>query len=447
MWARNVLAASHQTIGAVPTAFVRKGSRIPGANLTPIIFLVALLVQLAACAGSSVTRQRPADSGTVILVSIDGFRWDYLELYETPTLQALAHGGARAEALIPVFPTLTFPNHYTMVTGLYPAKHGVVGNRMYDPTTDRSFAYTRDEDVADSIWWGGEPIWVTAEKSGIRTATIFWVGSEAPIRSVRPSHWMRYDHDLPIEERVHKTLQLLDLPPPERPRFITMYFPHVDDASHRHGPATPEVGEAVRVVDDGLGLLLTGLRERDLMDSIDIIVASDHGQARRDSNRVIFLSDYIKPGDARFVERSPTHTLWPTGISADSLYEKLHGAHPHMQVYNERTMPAAWHYHGSPRVMPVVAVADKGWTFGRRDDDPRRHTGGDHGYDPSTTAMHGVFVAHGPSFRPGAVIPPIESVHLYELMADILKIRPVPNDGSLEATSAMRKFSPIEAHP
>ncbi len=431
----------------MPASVVPSRSRSRGFSSFRIAILLLLLVQVAACAGSSATRQATEERPTVILVSIDGFRWDYLDMYNPSTLGTLARDGARAEALVPVFPTLTFPNHYTVVTGLYPAKHGIVGNRMYDPTLGRSFTYTKAEDVADSVWWGGEPIWVTAEKHGIRTATFFWVGSEAPIRGVRPSHWLRYDHDLPVEERVQNVLRVLDLPQPAQPRFVTLYFSHVDDASHRHGPATSEVGKAVGVVDDALGLLMAGLRERDLMNTTDIIVVSDHGQARRDSTRVIYLLDYIASGDARVVEGSPTVTLWPTGITADSLYSKLRGAHPHMRVYDERTMPAEWHYHGSPRVMPVVAVADEGWTFGRRGDDPARHTGGDHGFSPAVRSMHGIFVAHGPSFRAGVVIPPIESIHLYELMADILDIRPAPNDGSLEATTAVRVYPPVEANP
>ncbi len=410
-------------------------------NRPAILSTLAILlpVILAGCAGSADVRSGPGQPTTVVLISLDGFRWDYVEKFSPPNLSAMAEAGVRAEGLIPVFPTKTFPNHYTMVTGLYPARHGIISNAMYDPERDRYFSLRDRGAVEDPDWWGGEPIWVTAERQGAPTATYFWPGSEAPIKGVRPSHWKPFDKSVPGTERVAQVLAWLDLPPANRPRFISLYFSEVDDAGHWYGPDDPRTGEVVQRLDSYIGQLMNGIVSRGLVGSTNILVVSDHGVAARSPDQVVFLDDYIGPDDAEVIDWSPVLALRPTGMSADSLHARLAGAHPHLRIFRREELPDRFRLKDNPRIMPIVGIADEGWSITRRERfNPDRYRGGDHGYDNALRSMQGVLIALGPAFGAGVRVPPISSVHLYELMTDILDIDAAPNDGSLAATGAMR---------
>lgn len=376
---------------------------------------------------------------TVLLVSIDGFRWDYLERYEVPTLRRLAAEGVQAEALIPAFPTKTFPNHYTVVTGLYPAHHGIVANNMYDPVFDASFGLSNRQAVQDARWWGGEPIWVTAEQQGQKTAAFFWPGSEAPIQDTRPTYWTPYDGNIPGEERVEQVLAWLELPAEERPTFITLYFSNVDHAGHEEGPETEAVAEAVQEVDAHLGELVDGLAARGLEDAVNLIVVSDHGMAATSPERVVLLDDYIDLAEVRVVDYNPVAMLLPEAGREEAVYEALRQA-PHLTVYRKDEVPERLHFRDHRRIPPVLALADEGWTITTRqafEENPARFAGGAHGYDNRYPSMHALFIARGPAFREGLVVPPFENIHLYSLMAEILGLRPAPTDGSLEAVRGM----------
>lgn len=280
---------------------------MPHQTLRPRLSLLLLLVLLAGCR-SIAPVNAPAP---VLLISIDGFRADYLERYAPPVLTRLARQGVRAEALIPAFPTLTFPNHYTMVTGLYPDHHGIVGNTMFDSTLGH-FSLSNREAIADGRWWAdGEPLWVTAQRQGLRTATYFWPGSEAEIHGMRPTYWMPYDSRIPGEERVRQVLAWLDLPDSLRPHWITLYFSDVDHAGHEHGPDAPEVAEAVRKVDGYLQQLIEGLRARNLLDRVNLLIVSDHGMAATSAERVIFLDDFVSLEELHIVTWSPVLMLYP----------------------------------------------------------------------------------------------------------------------------------------
>lgn len=377
---------------------------------------------------------------TVVLVSLDGVRWDFLEMYDTPNLSSLAAEGVRAERLTPVFPTKTFPNHYSTVTGLYAENHGIISNTMYDPVMDAGFSLSNREAIIDQRWWEGEPLWVTAEKQGQIAATYFWPGSEAPIQGVRPAYWLEYDGRIPGEERVDQVLEWLDLPVEERPTFITLYFSDVDGAGHRHGPEAEEVSEALSDVDALVGRLMDGLESRGIDDDVNVIITSDHGMAETSQHRAIILDDYFDPESARIVDYSPILMMYPPdGVNEDSLVRAL-DSHDHLVAFTKSQIPERFHIADHPRTPPILAVADEGWSITTRDryqESPERLNGGTHGYDNELVSMGGIFIARGPAFRSGYVAEPIINIHVYELVCEILGLDPAPNDGRLDAVDEL----------
>jgi predicted AlkP superfamily pyrophosphatase or phosphodiesterase len=337
-----------------------------------------------------------------------------------------------------VFPTKTFPNHYSIVTGLYADQHGIVGNTMYDPELDAWFRMSDREAVADGRWWGGEPIWVTAERHGIRTAPLFWPGVEAEIGGVRPAYWLPFDDRMPDRRRVAQILEWLDLPADVRPRFLTLYFSKVDVAGHNHGPGSAEAVEALAEVDRMIGDLLAGLGRRGMLVETAILLVSDHGQAPRSSDRVIILDDLLPPGLAQVVDWSPVLQLRPGPGLEDSVYRLLAGRHPHLAVYRKAAIPEHWHFRDSPRIQPLVAVADLGWEIASRDFFARRpeaFEGGSHGWDADAPEMRGAFVAWGAPFRRGYVGGPFRNIHVYELLCRLLGVPAAPNAGSPDSTA------------
>jgi predicted AlkP superfamily pyrophosphatase or phosphodiesterase len=398
--------------------------------------LILLLVLLAAC-GRGVGH--PPEPAPLILVSLDGFRWDYLDRGITPTLAGLARAGVRAHALLPVFPTKTFPNHYTLVTGSRPAGHGIVGNEFYATDLGARFSMHDRASVRDPRFWAAEPIWVTAERQGKRTATLFWPGSEAAIAGVRPTYWLPYDSSLPDTARVRQVLAWLDLPRERRPSFLTLYLGLVDAAGHRFGPEAAETREAVARADTLLGLLLRGLAARGLKEAVNLVVVSDHGMAPAGPDQVIILDDYVAPDAVRVDALSPVLMLRPRAGLEDSVLRGLRAA-PHLAVYRRDSLPRRWHLAGSPRVSPIVAVADEGWSIARRSlpGAAAPHPSyGEHGYDDSLSSMGALFVARGPAFRSGLVVPAFRNLHVYPLLAELLGVQPAPAEGALDSVRGM----------
>ncbi|MFN3597308.1 MAG: ectonucleotide pyrophosphatase/phosphodiesterase [Rubricoccaceae bacterium] len=398
-----------------------------------------LALLLAGCAGSAPAGDpSPAAPPPLLLISVDGFLPRYQDAVETPALDRIAAAGLRAEYLEPVFPTLTFPNHYSIVTGLHPARHGIVSNTMFDPQfaaegAPASFSLGNRAAVEDARWWGGEPIWVTAERQGLRAHTLFWPGSEAAIGGVRPTRWLPYDDNLPHDARVDSVLAWLDLPPARRPHFLTLYFSHVDTQGHRYGPDAPEVAEAVREVDRALGRLLDGLEARGLWGRINVLVTSDHGMAELSPERVVILDDHISLTDdvERVTWSSAVPGLWVRPGREEAVLAALRGV-PGLTAYRADETPARWHFRGHRRIAPVVLVADEGWTITSRENAARQGErlgrGGAHGYDNALPSMRAHLLAAGPAFRTGTT-GPVRVVDLYEAMAAALGLTPAPNDG------------------
>jgi predicted AlkP superfamily pyrophosphatase or phosphodiesterase len=393
------------------------------------LFSALLAALLTACARSSTTvALRP----TVILVSIDGFRWDYLDRGLTPNLTRLAADGVRAQAMIPVFPTKTFPNHASIVTGRYPTHHGIIGNTFTSPDIGARFSMTDRRSVRDARFWLAEPIWVAAERQGQRTAPFFWPGSEAPIGGARPSYSVPYDHEMRDQARVTRVLRWLDLSVRWRPTFLTMYLSGVDQAGHSYGPDAAPTREAIAHADTIIGMRVDGLAKRGIADRVNLIIVSDHGMTALSPDRVIDLRRYL-PSDWIDIDNvSPMLMAWPRRGLEDSVYARLVAA-PHLTVFRRSELPARFHLDASPRIPPVVALADPGWRIRDGAPLPGETKGGDHGYDDTLTDMRAIFLAHGPAFRHGVVVPPFRNIHVYALIAEVLGLETTGTDGSLDS--------------
>ena len=408
--------------------------------------LLSLALAISGCATAIVPPPAPparaarANPPVVVLVSLDGWRWDYLDTADAPHLTALAARGVRAEGLIPAFPSKTFPNHYTIVTGLYPEHHGITSNTMVDEEIGQRFSMSA-ETARDARWWGGEPLWATAIRQGRRATSMFWPGSDVEIGGVRPNEWRVYDGGFPNESRVEKVLAWLSEPPATRPSFITLYFSDVDTAGHDYGPSAPETVAAVRKLDALMGALIDGIRSRGLDDVVTLIALSDHGMAQLAPERRIFLDDYLDVLTVDMVDWSPVAQIWPRSGSPETIYRTLRGRHPALTVHRKQDMPAALHFSRHPRIAPVLALADEGWAITTRDrfaqqERQGRVQAGDHGYAPSVRSMHGLFIAAGPTLRRGVVVPAFENIHVYEFMCRILGLTPAKNDGDRRRTAS-----------
>ncbi|KJV30910.1 ectonucleotide pyrophosphatase/phosphodiesterase [Luteibacter yeojuensis] len=402
------------------------------------LFTVLCLVALAGCATRPAVPVKPP-AHPVLLVSIDAFRADYLDRHITPNLQALADDGARAAYMLPSFPSLTFPNHYTLVTGRVPDRNGIVNNTMRDPALGK-FSLGNRAATADGRWWAeAEPIWVTAQKHGLRTATMFWPGTEAAIHGVRPDHWIPFDDSLSSRARVDKLMSWIDEPGP-KPAFETLYFDAVDHAGHSYGPDSPEVDAALREVDDALGYLVAQLRQRGMYEGTNLVVVSDHGMADVPKGNIVFSDDETNLDDLDTVSYGVMASFAPReGRDATQAIARLLGPHAHMHCYRKEALPARLDYGKNPRVPPFLCMADIGWSIISHADLAKRKdpmSRGEHGYDNLDPSMRALFVAHGPAFARGALLPPFQNVDVYPLLAHLLGLAPLPNDGHLEDVKA-----------
>ncbi|HJZ75094.1 MAG TPA: alkaline phosphatase family protein [Vicinamibacterales bacterium] len=390
--------------------------------------IVAVALAAAALVVSGTTPGEPAQ--ILVLVSFDGWRWDYLDRYPVPNLRALARRGARAERLVPSFPPLTFPNHYTIVTGLYPEHHGIVANRMRDPAIPDRFTMSAPT-AKDAAWWLGEPVWVTAIRQGRRAATMFWPGTEVAIDGVRPTFWKPYDKATTTPARVEQALAWLALPERERPSFVSMYFEEVDSASHDFGIDSPEFTAATRHLDAALGQIVDGVSRLGLAARTTIVVVSDHGMTALSPDRVIVLDDYLDTAALDVIETGGFLALAPKNGDVDAVFTRLHGRHPALSVYRRDEVPPRLHYRHSARIAPIVGIPKDGWYVTTRANlDERPMQAATHGYDPRDRSMGALFVAAGPGVARGLVVPPFENVEIYNFLCSVLRVTPARNDGS-----------------
>lgn len=390
--------------------------------------ILILLISLSSCSIA------PVDDGTVarldapylIVISIDGFRHDYLDRFPTPALQRIALTGVRATSLRPVWPTLTFPNHYSIATGLYPAEHGIIANDFMNVARDDWYHYKQSRTVQDARWYDGEPVWVAAERAGLGSATFYFVGTEAPVNGISPSDWRAFDASVAGDVRVAQALSWLQLPANERPHVVTLYFEHVDDASHRYGPASDECIAAISRVDSWIESLLNGIDALALSDKTTVVVVSDHGQShyRRDVDPLV-LSDILSLDNLEIVESGPVSLLYLTDSDIDAataVRDVINDHWDHGRAWLPAEAPDDWKVANSPRMADVLLQADPGYAVISHRNKAHKMSIGDHGWAPDFTDMHGIFLASGPGLPTGRRIGTINAVDVYALLLKQLNL-------------------------
>lgn len=402
------------------------------------LFISVIAAAVVALSPAVAGAQAAPSSRPVILIGIDGFRADYLDRGLAPTLSRLAAEGVTAEGgMRPSWPSVTFPNFYTLATGLHPDHHGLVYNTMTDPTLPgRRFSLGNRAEVMDRVWYdAGEPIWVTAHKAGLRTAAMFWPGSEAPVRGVRPDYWVPYEKGVPSLSRVNILLAWLSLPPQERPAVATLYFDVVDTAGHTFGPDAPETAAAVADVDMAVKALVEGLEKLQL--EADLVIVADHGMAPLSGERVAFVDDLVDPDAISVTAWGAVVTLDPAPGREAEVEAALLGVRPHMECWRKGEVPARLAYGSHPRIPAIVCLVETGWTVGMRERlDPARVRGGGHGFDNQAPEMRALFIAHGPDLARGVRLPEMDSVDVQPLLVRLLGLTAPAGDGRPGDTEA-----------
>lgn len=355
----------------------------------------------------------------VILISADGFRYDYAEKYQATQLLDLAHSGVKADAMIPSYPSVTFPNHYTIATGLYPSHHGLVNNTFYDPAKDDTYSMGAKAKVGDSSWYGGTPIWVLAEQQQMLSASLFWVGSEAAVKGIRPTYSYRFNDRMEIGKRLQIVKNWLELPAAKRPHLITFYLSEPDHAGHSYGPQDVHTTEAVQRVDSIIGALVQTVKTTGL--PVNFIFVSDHGMTAVDTEHPLALPAAIDTAKFR-IPSSGTMAVLHAKNKADigPLYQQLKANEQDYKVYLKTNMPAYLHYGEADdrfnRIGDIILIPEWPRVFSRR-----KPGIGHHGFDPALVPdMKASFIAWGPAFKRNLLIPAFENVHVYPLIASIL---------------------------
>lgn len=370
-----------------------------------------------------------------VIVSLDGFRWDYPTMYKTPNLDRMGQEGVKA-VMLPSYPASTFPNHYTIATGLVLAHNGIVNNTFWDANNKRHYSMGDSATRNNPDYYLGEPIWVTAQKQGLKTANMYWVGSDIAIKGTHPTYyrmWAANPH-LSFEQRIDTVLTWLQKPEEERPRLTMLYFEEPDGSGHRNGPCSKETGIVVQYVDSLIGVLRNRIESLPFADNINLIVTSDHGMIDISPERVVNMNQYLKPEWCEVVEgRTPTSIFSKTGYR-DSIYNALKEV-AHIHVWKKEEIPAELKYSESDRIGDIVVAPEPGWQF----TDVVRNTKGAHGYFPQSPEMQVIFRAIGPDFKKGYTSTGFVNVDIYPLLSYLLQIVPEKTDGQFDRIKGILK--------
>jgi len=393
---------------------------------------------------------------TTILISLDGFRADFLERGLTPTLNSFVQQGVSPRYMTPSFPSVTFPNHFTLVTGLYPESHGVVGNSFWAPEFLETFYYHDRAHSMQPKWWAGEPLWETAELQGVRSAIHMWPGSEAHIGEIEPTYVDVYNGSEVLSAKVDRVLGLLDLAGPKdvaylasrpRPQLIAAYVPDVDADGHRYGPNSTEIRDTIESVDMMLASLLEGLEQRNLTEIVNVVIVSDHGMATTSIDRLIQLEDLIDLDLIDHIEGWPNYGLRPkASVDLHAMYNVLSLQAQMTEGFDvylrDENMPERYHFSQNDRIAPIWIMPHTGWAIVTRADmdveEAKKngevfHPRGIHGYDNDHPLMRAIFMAKGPAFphEPGSRLDAFQNTEVYNIVCDSLGIEPRPNNGTM----------------
>ncbi len=391
---------------------------------------------LAACASAPRSVSAPEIPPTVLLLSIDGMRADKLDATNTPNLFRLASEGVRSVGMRPSYPSLTFPNHYTLVTGLRPDRHGLVHNAMSSDELG-NFRLNNLAAVQNPAWWeGGEPLWISVRKAGLKSASWSWPGSEAPIQGLYANQWRPYDETVSLSERMQQVLAWLrGAPDGVIPRFVAGYMEQVDQAGHNHGPDSPQYAAALREVDAAIGQLVDNMARDGLLERTNIVIVSDHGMATVRDGHVVATEDMVAPDIATPVTIGQSVGFRPLADKVAQAEQALLGEHEHYQCWKKTQLPTQWHYGSHPRIPPIVCQMREGWDAMPRQLIAQRTPGdrGSHGYDPALPSMQAVFIGRGPAFARGRQLGSFDNVDVYPLLTRLIGIPARPNDGDPQA--------------
>lgn len=378
----------------------------------------------------------------VVLISFDGFRHDYVAKYDLPNFKTFIKNGAAADGLIPSFPSKTFPNHYTLVTGLYPGNHGLVDNQFYDPALNKKYGMRDKKVVRDPAFYGGTPLWQLAQQQGIAAASYFWVGSEVSLHGDYPRYYFPYDESVPNEKRVDQTIEWLSLPEADRPHFISVYFSLVDTEGHKTGPHSNELRKTVMRADSLLGEFMKKIKSTKL--PVNVIIVSDHGmyELKQEKKSYIPFFSLVNMKDTTHVFVNGGTQMHIYTKQVDSLYNVLVKQQENYKVYRKEDLKPSWHYNNE-RSGDLLVVAEPGYYIY---DQPRSFGSwsyeafGVHGYDPAVvTEMQGIFYANGPNIKKGSHVAAFENVHVYPFIAEILQLKSPKTDGSINVLKPILK--------
>jgi predicted AlkP superfamily pyrophosphatase or phosphodiesterase len=397
-------------------------------------FFLLMLLLTEGCVSLSDSKSN-IDKRYVVMLSLDGFRWDYTQLYNTPVLDSIAKNGCKASSLIPCFPSKTFPNHYSIATGLYPDHHGLINNSFYNTWVNRAYKVSDRSSVEDPRFYGGEPIWVTAQKQGIKTASYYWVGSETKIKGIQPDIWKQFDSRVSFEARIDSVITWLELPIKQRPRLITFYFEQPDKVGHESGPESDQTKRVVERLDSLLGIFCSKKNKLSIADSIDFMIVSDHGMAAISKEKAIALNDYISADKIESCYgNNPFFLIEPRKMYEDLVYSVLTNQEG-LNVWRKNEIPDTLHYGKNEIIPSLVVCAKPGW--GLYKDASDFCNGGTHGYVPNYSDMHAIFFAIGPSFKKDYTHKSFANIEIYNLVCRLLNLKPSPNDGDFSNISSL----------
>jgi len=401
-----------------------------------ILILASLILLISSCNSPQPNTQNKKHY--LIVLSVDGFRWNYADSVNTPNLDKIAKIGVKAKSMQASFPTKTFPNHYAIATGLYPNNNGIVNNTFIDLKRNLKYSIRNREAVGDGEFYDGEPIWNTAEKQNLKAATFFWVGSEADIQNMRPSIWKPYEHNFPFEQRIDTVINWLSQTAEKRPQLIMWYMHEPDGVGHRYGPFSKEVNQEVEHLDSLIGNFMQKLDRLPNASEVNVIILSDHGMGRIYQNKQVYLDKILKPEwISNIIGGNPFYNIKATEGCIDSIFYVLENTEG-VTVYKTSNIPERLHYGSNPRTLDIVAVADSSYSLFSNSE--RIHKGnGTHGYDNRNTDMDAIFYAYGPAFKENYQQKRFKNVSLYPLFCKILGLKEAPNDGNIKEVEGMLK--------